>query len=555
MGQGQGLQLGSGSKLKHAVRWWCWQQSRRPRAQYGGSTDASPVVQQIDQQFLVCSICLDQKHNLTVLPCRHTFCKWCLRSYIPCHQASILPEQEVPPLQSFFTDPIEALQQDLDSSVLGSAPGSRPLGAGPMSPLRCPSNHREVTDLYCEPCETAVCHEGTEGEHRPHSTVPLHDTVEHHKAALQTELIAVRSRFPRLEAALTRVLNASRQLVQRRIDATAEISGTFEELEAALRQQRELLLGELEEAYGAKHLALQVQLATLCQGVMSILSSCMMSEWLQDLAACYFPEYLQQSTQLDFLVETAGLRKSILSLGMLVTTSVSTHHTVATSEGLWHAVVKQPASCSVTTTDKDGKLVHCDSGWLHFQVTAPDGAAAKAEVQNKKNSTYELLYTPRAEGDFRLSILLCGQPIRGSPFHAPVVKASDMPPSPNNIKRCVKSPSGGAHIRQKAVCRPSSTYSTGKKENPIKGELIFCVGELKHLRGQGQAPVPPVSSWLRHPPSPWAPPPWGPGPRPHCDEPTLGPQTPSLDGLKDGLRTGMSPEPDYDPEISTTTRT
>lgn len=38
-----------------------------------GST--SPVVRQIDKQFLVCSICLDHFHNPKVLPCLHTFCE------------------------------------------------------------------------------------------------------------------------------------------------------------------------------------------------------------------------------------------------------------------------------------------------------------------------------------------------------------------------------------------------------------------------------------------------------------------------------------------------
>lgn len=36
---------------------------------------ASPVVRQIDQQFLICSICLDRYCNPKVLPCLHTFCE------------------------------------------------------------------------------------------------------------------------------------------------------------------------------------------------------------------------------------------------------------------------------------------------------------------------------------------------------------------------------------------------------------------------------------------------------------------------------------------------
>lgn len=53
---------------------------------------------------------------------------------------------------------------------------------------------RQVMEFYCEPCETAMCRECTEGEHREHRTVPLRDVVEQHKAALQQQLDAIKSR-------------------------------------------------------------------------------------------------------------------------------------------------------------------------------------------------------------------------------------------------------------------------------------------------------------------------------------------------------------------------
>lgn len=40
-----------------------------------GATLPSPVVRQIDKQFLICSICLDRYDNPKVLPCLHTFCE------------------------------------------------------------------------------------------------------------------------------------------------------------------------------------------------------------------------------------------------------------------------------------------------------------------------------------------------------------------------------------------------------------------------------------------------------------------------------------------------
>ncbi|NXN73687.1 TRIM3 protein, partial [Himantopus himantopus] len=447
---------------------------------------ASPVVRQIDKQFLVCSICLDRYRNPKVLPCLHTFCESpiplllphtpcsslsvcptvclsappapCLQNYIPpqsltlscpvCRQTSILPERGVAALQNnfFITNLMEVLQRDPDSC--GPHPGR---GLDPVSAAA---------------------------------------------AAL--------GRLPQLAAAIGLVSEIGQQLVERKNEAVSEIGSTFEELETALRQRKGLLVRDLEATCGAKQKVLQAQLDALRQGQESILSSCafteqalhhgtatevllvkkQMSERLSELASQEFPEHPHENAQLDYVVETEGVRKSILNLGVLITTSATAHKTVATGEGLRHAVVGQPSSLSVTTKDKDGELVRSGSASLRFQVTAPDGAAAEAEVQDNKNGTYELLYTPRAEGDFLLSILLYGQPIRGSPFRVRAVKASDVPPSPDDVKRRVKSPSSG-HIRQKAVRRPSSMYSSGKKkENPIEDELIFRVGDRGREKGE-----------------------------------------------------------------------
>ncbi|KAI1241397.1 hypothetical protein IHE44_0004870 [Lamprotornis superbus] len=574
---------------------------------------ASPVVRQIDQQFLICSICLDRYCNPKVLPCLHTFCERCLQNYIPaqslslscpvCRQTSILPERGVPALPNnfFITNLMEVLQRDPDPRGAPPAP-LPPLGAATGQPLCCPNHEGKVMEFYCEPCETAMCRECTEGErreHRDHRTVPLRDVLEQHKAALQHQLDAVRARLPQLAAAVGLVAEISRQLGQRRAEAEAEIGSSFEELEAALRQRREVLLRDLEATCAAKQQGvwvlqpypsasgpagatvgvlvqhqcwgcghgwsaggdaevdhwlgcwvwgshtdttetyhphgmhrgpaggavagpgygssvgagtvvppgatddvlvpqvLEAQLEVLRQGQESILSSCafteqalhhgsatevllvqkQMGERLRELAARPFPEHPHENAQLEFHAEPEGLRRSIQNLGALLTTSATAHTTVATGEGLRQAVVGQPCSLSVTTKDKDGALVRSGGARLRFAVTGPDGAAAEAEVQDNRNGTYELVYTPRTEGDFVLSILLYGQPVRGSPFRARALRPSDVPPSPEEAKRRVKSP-GGGHVRQKALRRPASMYGSAKrKENPIEDELIFRVGE------------------------------------------------------------------------------
>uniref|UniRef100_A0AAY4EKT3 RING-type E3 ubiquitin transferase n=1 Tax=Denticeps clupeoides TaxID=299321 RepID=A0AAY4EKT3_9TELE len=485
-----------------------------------GST--SPVVRQIDKQFLVCSICLDHYHNPKVLPCLHTFCESCLQNYIPpqsltlscpvCRQTSILPEKGVAALQNnfFITNLMEVLQRNPECSPPEACSVLESVSAAAAGkPLCCPNHEGKVMEFYCESCETAMCLDCTEGEHREHVTVPLRDVLEQHKAALKNQLDAIRNRLPQLSVAIELVNEISRQLTERKNEAVVEINSTFEELERALHLRKNVLVTDLENICCAKQKVLQAQLSSLLQGKEHIQSSCsfteqalshgsatevllvqkQMSERVSALARHDFPERPHQNAHLGCQAETEGLRRSIQNLGVLITTSAVGHTSVATGEGLRHALVGHHTTITVTTKDKDGDLVRTGSAKLQAEVSAADGGrAAEVEVTDNKNGTYEVGYTLRGEGEYALSLLLYGQPVRGSPFRLRAVKPSDVPQSPDDVKRRVKSPSGtGGHVRQKAVRRPSSMYSTTKKkENPIEDELIYRVGKGSRGREKGE---------------------------------------------------------------------
>ncbi|XP_061916891.1 tripartite motif-containing protein 3-like isoform X1 [Entelurus aequoreus] len=498
-----------------------------------GST--SPVVRQIDKQFLVCSICLERYHNPKVLPCLHTFCERCLQNYIPpesltlscpvCRQTSILPEKGVAALQNnfFITNLMEVLQRDTECSP----PAARNVLESASQPLSCPNHEGKVSgrhaagphpgkphplprpqvmEFYCESCETAMCLECTEGEHREHVTVPLRDVLEQHKSALKGQLDVVRNRLPQLTAAIELVNQIAKQLTDRKNGAVTEINATFEELEKALHQRKNALVAEVENICSAKQKVLQGQLTSLLQGKENIQSSCdfteqalshgsatevllvqkQMGERVSALARDTFPEHPHENGHLECQVETDGLRRSIQNLGVLITTGAVGHTSVATGEGLRHALVGQHTSVTVTTKDKDGELVKTGNAALRAQIVSAEGARADAEVVDNKNGTYEVGYTARCEGEFAFSLMLYEQHVRGSPFRLRAVKPSDVLQSPDDVKRRVKSPSGGGgHVRQKAVRRPSSMYSTTKKkENPIEDELIYRVGTRGRDKGE-----------------------------------------------------------------------
>ncbi|XP_066574065.1 tripartite motif-containing protein 2 isoform X1 [Amia ocellicauda] len=481
-----------------------------------GSSIPSPVVRQIDKQFLICSICLDRYDSPKVLPCLHTFCESCLQNYIPahsltlscpvCRQTSILPEKGVSALQSnfFITNLMEVLQRSPESSAEDPAALESAAAVASGKPLSCPNHGGNVMEFYCPSCETAMCGECTAGEHAEHPTVPLGDVVETHKASLQDQLDAVKNRLPQIDSALQVLSEILQQLTNQKSSIEEDIHSAFDELQKTLNVRKSVLLMELEVTYGLKQKVLQAQLDTLLQGQEGIKSSCnfteqalshgteaevllvkkQMNERLAELAGQDLPLQPEENEQLDLLIETEGLKKSIHNLGTIVTTNAVAYETVATGEGLRQCVVGQPTSVTITTKDKDGELCKTGSAFLAAEVCTPEGSVADGEILDNKNGTYEFLYTVQREGDFTLSLRLYDQHIKGSPFRLKVVKSTDLSPASEGLKKRVKSP-GSGHVKQKAVKRPASMYSTGKrKENPIEDDLIFRIGTKGRNKGE-----------------------------------------------------------------------
>ncbi|KAF3852423.1 hypothetical protein F7725_005778 [Dissostichus mawsoni] len=415
-----------------------------------GSTLPNPVVRQIDKQFLICSICLDRYENPKVLPCLHTFCERCLQNYIPahsltlscpvCRQTSILPEKGVAALQNnfFITNLMDVLQRAPDSCSQEAAALNNITTVAAAQLLSCP-NHGG--NFYCPPCETAMCQECTSGEHGEHPTVPLKDVVEQHKASLQDQLNSVKKRLPEIDSALQMLSEILQQLTNQKSSIEDNIHTTFDELQKTLNVRKSVLLMELEVNYGLKQkvkkqkcfylvhtyitfvscagvLGAPSQLDTLLQGQDGINSSCnfteqalshgteaevllvkkQMSERLVELASQELPLQPGENDQLDFIVETDGLKKSIHNMGTILTTNAVASETVATGEGLRHCVVGVPTSITITTKDKDGELCKMGNAVITAEMSSADGSKGEGEILDNKNGTYEYLFSAPKRG-------------------------------------------------------------------------------------------------------------------------------------------------------------
>ncbi|CAF90325.1 unnamed protein product, partial [Tetraodon nigroviridis] len=200
----------------------------------------------------------------------------------------------------------------------------------------------------------------------------------------------------------------------------------------------------------------------------------------------------EENHQLDLLMDTDALRKSVHNLGTIVTTSAVASQSEAMGAGLEECLVGHPASVTVVTRDKSGGACKSGNAVLSAEVFTPDGSIVDGELVDHNNGTYEFVYVIPREGDFSLALRLYDQHIKGSPFRLKVRSQVEVSPSAtattnsaayatpstgssDGAKRRGKSPAQ----KKKASKRASSALGTPRRrtQNPIEDDLIFKIGE------------------------------------------------------------------------------
>uniref|UniRef100_A0A3Q3LG95 Tripartite motif-containing protein 2 n=1 Tax=Mastacembelus armatus TaxID=205130 RepID=A0A3Q3LG95_9TELE len=361
------------------------------------------------------------------------------------------------------------------------------------------SSHLQVAELYCSSCEGALC-EDCMSDHVEHPKVALSQALEEHRSSLQERLEMVQNRLPQISDALSFVKEILQQLNNQRASIEEDIQSSFEDLHKQLDVRKSVLLMELEVTYGLKQKVLQAQADSLTRGDGDITAICTqteealaadpcvaslqmeqeLGERLRELSHLSLPCQPEENDQLDLVMETDGLRKSIHNLGTIVTTSAVASQSEAMGAGLEQCIVGHPSSVTIVTRDKSGGACKSGNAILSAEVFTPDGSIVDGEIVDHKNGTYEFVYTVPKEGNFSLALRLYDQHIKGSPFKLTVTTASEV--SPSTTTRRGKSPGQ----KKKGSKRASSALGTPRRktQNPIEDDLIFRIGTKGRNKGE-----------------------------------------------------------------------
>ena len=129
----------------------------------------------------------------------------------------------------------------------------------------------------------------------------------------------------------------------------------------------------------------------------------------------------QDDCALDFNINLEQLLDLLSKAGMVSNKSACAANTTAEGAGLKVAVPGREVLFTITARDARGGLRDRGGDW--FTVEESVGKKVECNVEDKDNGTYMASYTCSAnsKGNLRLSVLLRGSHIKGSPFQVHVI--------------------------------------------------------------------------------------------------------------------------------------
>ncbi len=316
--------------------------------------------------------------------------------------------------------------------------------------------HSERVELYCKDCSVPVCDQCASqspgGTHITHSIHSLEEANAQYLEVLQ-ELL---SRAKPLTRSLTDSIGNTELIVtgiQERSEVVSEeIIEFISSHVTALQEHKRSLLLQLDAIKKQKESTLSVQTAQLKETLTQLNSICeLVSRAMGDgtpsvafnsktPAASKLEELLASNSSSpppppkedDYIrfiphIRASEERSGFSMFGVLDARGPSAANTTAEGEGLYSARVGKTAQFKVIVHDRHKQLREMGGDRVEVAMMTGDcGAKVNGGedgeevvhmfIDDNKNGSYVISYTPECEGEYKLSVLVEGKNIRGSPF-------------------------------------------------------------------------------------------------------------------------------------------
>ncbi|KAJ7389850.1 hypothetical protein OS493_028819 [Desmophyllum pertusum] len=313
-------------------------------------------------------------------------------------------------------------------------------------PIFCMEHTHEKLRYYCESCEQAICRECTMTTHSTerHKYTQLTDTIDKQTQTIMQLADKLKRKVPVVTQSTKDVEEVTCRLEARAEVAKSEIQKCFPRILKALQDREKGMMAEVETMVQRKSKVLGLQQERLENELKRLTTTCNFTEEvlrhgnsveilvikkqlcdrLNDLISAKFQGEPEENDVIYFVANQDDVLKALEGLGQIKTSNAfPAMCTVA--DDMKCATKGKRSNFKVLTRDHSG--AQCSGGGedVLVDVYTSDGRTVPAEVEDHKNGSYGVSYSPFNAGMHKVSVTVRDKHIQGSPFKVNVVNTGE----------------------------------------------------------------------------------------------------------------------------------
>lgn len=313
-------------------------------------------------------------------------------------------------------------------------------------PILCMEHTQEKLRYYCESCDQAICRECTMTSHSTerHKYTQLTDTIDKQTQNITQLVDKLKRKVPVVTQSTKDVEEVTCRLEARAEVAKSEIQKCFPRILKALQDREKGMMAEVENMVQKKSKVLGLQQERLENELKRLTTTCnftdevlrhgnsveilvikkQLCDRLNELISAKFQGEPEENDVIYFSANQDEVLKALENLGQIKTSNAfPTMCTVA--DDMKCATKGRRSRFTVLTRDHSG--AQCTSGGedVLVDVYTSDGRTVPAEVEDHKNGSYGVTYSPSSVGMHKVSVTVRDKHIQGSPFKVNVVNSGE----------------------------------------------------------------------------------------------------------------------------------
>ncbi|KAL5471151.1 hypothetical protein EMCRGX_G029235 [Ephydatia muelleri] len=229
------------------------------------------------EKHITCPVCLEVFKEPKTLSCLHTYCRECVNKLIQARATygdiqcpecrGVVPVYEKDAnkfptsfLMNSLIDTYEKLTKSSDPSMLCENCGKDKATAFCSDCalhicagcVLCHKTMKKQLELYCQSCEQLICLSCTIIDHKGHNFDFVDTLATVLKSEVQSDIGGIVDKEHSIQQAIVNVENVKEELTKQGNGLEHSICEVFEQLEAALNREKEILLQQTKHMVGAK---------------------------------------------------------------------------------------------------------------------------------------------------------------------------------------------------------------------------------------------------------------------------------------------------------------